>query len=175
MSHLNYSQTIYLFQESDPFLMQCGHLWHFINNSGSPFLTYKWRSTHRRAWRQIRLSRRCLFFFFFSSTGRASVTWNYLAAEITRDEARTRKEMLAGCWERACQPDGEGRKKRHRGGSKKQLLYWLRPTFFFCTMWRCVCVCSLVCAAPDQMYSKVMVPRLRRESVISQTYSLGNL
>lgn len=56
----------------------------------------------------------------------------------------------------------------------KQLLYRLRPVLLLHNVEVCTCLLPGVCC-PDEMYSKVMVVRLRRESVISQTYSLGNL
>lgn len=147
MSHLNYSQTIYLFQESDPFLMQCGHLWHFINNSASPpFLTYKWRSTRGGKY-DSRAPWRLSFFFFLSlSLNRESECHLELSGCWNNTRwARTRKEIFAGCWE-GLSAGWKGTEKQRRGGSKSSYFTDSGP-FFFCTMWRCVRVCSLVCAA----------------------------
>lgn len=64
------------------------------------------------------------FVFFLSrslSTGRASVTWNYLAAEITRDE-REQGRKSSRAVGRACQLDGKGRKSSAAEGLKAATL-----------------------------------------------------
>lgn len=65
----------------------------------------------------------CLFFSFSLSlsTGRASVTWNYLAAEITRDE-REQGRKSSRAVGRACQLDGKGRKSSAAEGLKAATL-----------------------------------------------------
>lgn len=84
MSGLNYSQTIYLFQESDLFLMHCGHLWRFINNSGPPFSL-----TNEEAHSMCGANKTCVRGTSAKSQQGECVTWHYHAAKITHKKNKT--------------------------------------------------------------------------------------
>lgn len=112
------------------------------------------------------------------------VTWNYRAAKITKRDGMKRKSVRV-VWG-SCQLQGcaqmevcDGEKKEHHIGSAgvrahAKSTYLLTQAITPHNVKVYMCLLPGV-SCPDETYSKVMVLGVRCGSVISQTYSPGNL